>query len=935
VLHGRESEIKRIEELIAAGAASEGGTLVIEGDAGAGKTALLEAVGREATSMRHLKTSGLEAESSLPFSALAELAEWLLDGVSALPGPQAAAIEGALALGPPAPGDRFAVCAGFLTLLTNAADDRPLLVIVDDAHWLDPASAECLGYAARRLEGKPIAMLVAARAEEPHAFARSGVAHLPLPGLDRGAARSLLRDIAPAMPMDVSEQLLDAAAGNPLALIELPGLLSDDQRLGVVALDEPLAPGVSLQRVFERRIERLPSRTRDALLVAATAFTPSLEPILAACGALGIDAAALEPAEADAVVRLSPERIEFGHPLLRGAVYQGAPPPERRRVHRALSEHADEDSRAWHLAAATLDPDAEVADALEATAHRAAARGAHAASADALERAARLSEDREARSRRLLAAGLAAAMGGAYDRGVALLEPAAEIDDPVLRASVRHLLALVTLNGGVRSALDNHAMLTEEAERIRDIDPTEAAAMHADAGVTAAVLGNCRLVLDSAERAAAVLPDDAPATTRCQVLSILGMGLALRGRTAEGREALDEAGALLPEVDPLTPAAQSISLALGGRHCTGQERELRDEESSLAAAAREAGAIGLFPYYQLMVADSAYRMGDWHAAERDIAEAVEGAEESSQLGPLSIALVIAARLHAATGDEEAARAEVERAFEVAEPPAYGSPVGWGNATLGFLELALDRTAEAIVELEQAEQVLEIAGLEDPVAVPWAPDLVEAYSRAGRDDDARRVVSKLAAQAERSGTPLAVALASRCEGLVAEAGFEDAFERALDLHAEAGSPFEHARTLLAFGSRLHRARRRADARERLREALETFERLGATPWAERAQAELRAAGAVKRAPVGDPDELTAQEARVALAVARGATNREVAAELFLSPKTIEFHLGRVYRKLGIHSRTELAALAAAGRLEPGANAEAAAANGEGSGERANA
>ncbi|MGH2591019.1 MAG: AAA family ATPase, partial [Actinomycetota bacterium] len=340
---------------------------VVLGDAGVGKTTLLD-VTSDAAGLRTLRAAGLEAESNLPFSALAELTERLLEGISALPGPQAAAIEGALALAPPAASDRFAVCAGFLGLLANAARETPLLVTIDDAHWLDPASAESFAFAARRLGGKPIALLLAARADEQHVFRGTGISELTLKGLDRGAARALLRDVDPKLPSDVAESLVDAAAGNPLALIELPGLLSSDQRLGVVALDEPLAPGVSLQRAFERRIARLPSRTRGALLVVATAFTPSLEPILAACGALGIDAAALEPAEGEGIVRLTADRIEFGHPLLRGAVYRGAPAAERRRVHRALAEHLDEDSRAWHLAAATLDPDAEVADALEATA---------------------------------------------------------------------------------------------------------------------------------------------------------------------------------------------------------------------------------------------------------------------------------------------------------------------------------------------------------------------------------------------------------------------------------------------------------------------------------------------------------------------------------------------------------------------------------------
>jgi DNA-binding CsgD family transcriptional regulator len=904
MLHGRDSEIRAIEALIRAARSGRGGALVLHGDAGIGKTALLDVAGGRASGVRQLRTAGLEAESSLPFSALAELTERLLDGISTLPPPQLAAIEGALALGPPAVGaERFAVCAGFLGLLANAARDDPLLVLVDDAHWLDPASAECLGFAARRLEGKRIALLVAARAGEPHAFRVTG-RQLLVGGLGRDAARTLLSEVDSELPRNVAESLIDAAAGNPLALIELPGLLSRDQRLGLVALDQPIQPGVSLQRAFERRIARLPAQTSAALLVAATAFTPSLRPILAACRTLDIAPDALEPAEAEGIVRLSSERIEFGHPLSRGAVYRGARAAERRRGHRALSEHTDDDSRAWHLAAAALGPNAAVADALEATAHRAAARAAHAASADALVRAARLSEDRVARSRRLLAAGLAAAMGGAYDRGVALLELADEIDDPLLRASVRHLLALVTLNGGVRSVYDNHRTLTEEAERIASIDPGAAAAMHADAGVTAAVAGNCAMILASAERAVEVLPDDAPPVTRCQVLSILGMGLVLRGRHAEGREALDQAGWLLGKVDPLTPAAQSISLGLGGRLCTGQETTLREEAASLASAAREAGAIGLFPYYQLLVADCAYRTGDWDAAERDIAEAVEGAEESAQLGPLSIALVIAARAHAARGDEGAARSELARATEIAEPVGYGSPVGWGMAALGFLELGLDRISDAIAELEQAEQLLELAGLEDPVVVPWAPDLVEAYSRAGQADDAARVASKLAAQAERSGAPLAGALAARCEGLVAD-DFDQAFERALELHDLTEAPFERARTLLTFGARLHRARRRRQARERLRGALDVFRKLGAAPWVRRTEAELRAAGAIKRKPVGHPDQLTAQEVRVARAVARGATNREVAAELFLSPKTIEFHLGQAYRKLGIHSRTQLA------------------------------
>ena len=906
MLYGREAELGRVDELLARAGEGRGGALAVTGWAGIGKTTLLGAVA-DGANARVLATTGLEAESSLPYSALAELADGLLDGVRELPPPQAAALESALALGPPAPGDRFAVYTGFLGLLGAAAEERPLLVIVDDAHWLDRGSADCLAFAARRLADKPVAMLVAARSDEAHAFGGRGIDQLPLGGLDDAAARTLLSQRDGELRPAVAESLIEAAAGNPLALLELPGLLTDEQRAGSAPLEKPLPPGISLQRAFERRIGRLPEPEREALLTSATSFTPELAPIVAACDELGIEAGALERAEAAGIVVLSPERIEFDHPLLRGAVYQGAPAAERRRAHRALAAHTDEDARAWHLAAAALGEDAEAADALEAAGFRAAARGAHAAASEALERSARLTSDREARSRRIFATGLEAALGGAFDRGESLLELVTEIEDPVLRAHARRLQAMVTLNAGSRPALANHELLTEEAEAMASLDPTVAATLHSDAAVTAAVGGACALMLESAERGAELLPADADPTSRCQVLSMLGMGLAVHGRVAEAREALDEAGRLLPEVEPLSPAAQSISLGLGARLSTGQEDELRREATGLAAAAREAQTPGLLAYYGLLAADSAYRAGDPESADQDIAESVAIAEESGQGGPLSIGLVIAARAHAAAGRVEEARAEAARGIELAEPVGYGSTIVWAHAALGFCELGLDRVDEAIAELEETERLASAAGLAEPVSVPWEPDLVEAYCRAGRAADAKRVSAKLSERARVCDTPLALALAARSEGLVSESGFDETFERALALHAEATSPFERARTLLAYGSKLHRARRRVDARERLREAQDVFARLGAAPWEHRAEAELRAAGAIERNGATDPDALTAQELRVALAVARGATNREVAAELYLSPKTIEFHLGRVYRKLGIRSRTELAAM----------------------------
>jgi DNA-binding CsgD family transcriptional regulator len=915
-LVGREAELDRINALLRGARRGDGAAVVVVGEPGIGKTALLEAAVRSAD-MRTLRTAGLEAESNLPFAAVAELTEPLLGGLGELPEPQAAAIQGALALAPPTQGERFAACAGFLGLLEIAAAEAPVMVVVDDAQWLDRASAECIGYAARRLMGEPVVLIAAARANEPHPLTGPKISQLTLAGLDHGAARALLSEIDPTLPAPVADALVEAAAGNALALLELPSLLTPEQRQGLAPLARPLPAGVSLQRAFEQRIGRLPADAREACVVVAVAFTAELATIQAACRELEIDPAALERAEAAGIVELSWDRVAFVHPLLRGAVHQLASGAAQRASHRALAQHsADEDARAWHLAAAIIGPDADVAAMLEAAAGRATARGAHGEAADALERAARLTENRELRTRRLLAAGVAAAIGGAYDRGTALMELAEGIDDTATRAAVRHLLGLTSLNGGVRAAGDTHAMLIEEAESLSAIDAEAAAAMFADAGVAAGVAGNSRLVLESARRAQEILPASARSPVRCQVLSILGMGLALRGDAAAGRGALDEAGDLFEGIDPLVPVAQSIAFALGGRRCTGQDRTLLAEAAKLEAAAREAGAAGLFPYYQVLVADCAHRLGDWEAAERDIVAAAEGAEEAGQTGSLAIALAIAARVHAGRGAESEARAAVERAVSLAEAHAYGSAYGWARAAMGFLELSLGRVPEAIDELELVERLLEMGGLEDPLIIPWAPDLVEAYVRGGRLDEARLRSQAFSQRAQRNGAPLALALAERCEGLVADEQFVDAFERALEAHDEAEAPFERARTLLAFGSRLHRSRQRARARDVLREAENEFERLQALPWLQRARDELRAAGGVEREPIGDPDELTAQELRVALAVARGAKNREVAAELFLSPKTVEFHLGRVYRKLNIHSRAELATLVASGALEPG-------------------
>ncbi len=914
MLHGRTGELERIGELLEQARGGRGAALIVLGAPGIGKTALLGAARDAAEDMLVLGATGVEAEAQLPFAALGEIAAPLVEGLPGLPEPQGDALATALALKPVRrPTDRLAAYAGFLSLVRGVAEERPVLILIDDAHWLDSASAECLGFAARRLGGHRIGMLAAARHTDPEAVLRGRIAdELELGELDPRSARAVLRDSSLELAAEAAEQILAAAVGNPLALRELPRMLTEEQRRGQAPLTPLPAPEGALGEAFSQRAAEAGPDAQRALLVAAASSSEALTPVVAACRELGIPSGALEDGEGSGLVRLGTDTIAFTHPLLRAVMYQGAAPAERRRAHRALADHTDEDARAWHLAAAAVGPNPVVAAALDEAAARATARGAHSVAADAFERAAQATEPGDGRSLRLLRAGLAAALGAAYARSAALLEPATEMSDARARASARHLLAMATLTGAIRPAMTNYRVLSDEADAVLAVDPALAATFHADAALTAIVASDCRLALESARRAAAVLPPSAPASPRCQVLAMLGLSLALRGEYDDARSALDSASPLLAAVDALTPAAQSIAFAFAGRHCLGQEAEMRRELGTLVTLAREAGSTTLRRYAQLLLSDSAFCLGDWEAAERAAEEAVAIAEDFGKGGPLSIALVMRGQVHAAKGEESDARAAIEWALRVAEAPGYLGATIRARAVLGFLELGLGRAEEAVDELEETARIASESGLEDPLRVPFAPDLVEAYVRVERMDEACALATDLSSRARASPARLASGLAERCEGLVAPREFARRFESSLAHLRTCGAPFEVGRSLLAYGARLHRGRQRAEARERLRAAVEVFDQLGAAPWSARAAADLRAAGARRRR-AADPDDLTAQEVRVAMAVASGATSRQVAAELFLSPKTIEFHLARVYRKLGIRSRAELATAVATGKL----------------------
>ncbi len=395
VLLGRTTECSRIDGLLERVRGGESGVLVLRGDPGIGKTVLLRYARERAEDFAVVATRGVESEAELPFSALAELLGPLLGGIDGLPAPQAAAVNSALALGPPVPGDAFAVATGALRLLVAAARRSPLLVLVDDAHWLDAGSAETLLFAARRLgAGHPVAVLAAVRDQEASAFDEAGLPELRVGGLDRSAAVELLAT-APAnrVAAAVAGSLFAATEGNPLALLELPALLSEAQLEGRDPLPDPLPVTPSIRRAFEVRLSALPPETQQALLVAASSHSETLAPLLAALAGLGLDPGTLEPAERGELVSLGDGRLTWRHPLLRAASYYRASTFDRRAVHAALAAGSSGVARAWHLADAALGPDDDVAHALEEAAFEARSRRGHAAAAIAFERAARLSRD--------------------------------------------------------------------------------------------------------------------------------------------------------------------------------------------------------------------------------------------------------------------------------------------------------------------------------------------------------------------------------------------------------------------------------------------------------------------------------------------------------------------------------------------------------------
>jgi DNA-binding CsgD family transcriptional regulator/tetratricopeptide (TPR) repeat protein len=905
VLVGRDRERLLIDALVAGARLGRSGVLVVTGEAGIGKTALLDYAAQVAGGVTLLRANGIEAEQDVPFGGLSQLLRPTPEELDRIPAPQAEALAVALALRPGPLADRFAVGAAVLSMLARAGEDRPLGVLIDDAHLLDRPSSEAIAFACRRLLADAAFVVVAARPDPPCVLTTAGLPQLRLDGLGRSDTGTLARARGMHPTPETVEQLHRVTGGNPLAVLEL---VRDAPRWSSLPPGTPVPVPEALIERYRRRTAALGDGVRTLLLLVAVAGGEL--PVVARAGAaLGVGLEALADAERAGLVEVTSDRIDFVHPLVRAAVYADATSAERRDLHAAVAEavpEGDDDRRAWHRCEATLGLDEAVAEAMETVAGRARARGAHATSATAYERAARLSADDGRRAQRLLRAADAAWRAGDGEWATRLVGPALMLDpSPVSRGRGLGLLGDIAGHGG--SPAEARRLFVSAARSVEDVDPSRAVVLLAEAVNACYFQGDAGAALDAADRAQALLAR--PLTPAAAALGTLAVGMAkvLAGRPGTdqvraGVRMLDAAVAGVPAGDrnPIRPAW----LMLGPMWL----RESGSGRALVRAAldvARARSVVGTLPPLLFTIARDGAATDHWARAEADYGEAIALARELGQTTILAMSLAGLAWLESRTGRTEDCRAHAAATLELcAEHPINTARV-WAGFALGESALAAGDIAVAVERFTGLDDLLREIDLRDPDLSP-APDLAEALLRNGQPDKARAVAEIFEAGATAKGLPWALARAARVRALLCDVSEMDAaFDSAYALHAQTPDAFEEARTRLAHGARRRRSRRRAAARVPLRAALTTFERLGARPWADAAAAELEATGeTVVRPGNGELDRLTARELQISLLLAEGRTTRETAAALFLSPKTVEYHLRHVYTKLQITSRSEL-------------------------------
>ena len=903
MLLGRERERQVLEGLLSSARSGRSAVLVVVGEPGIGKSALLDEAAAAPHGFTVLRARGVESEAKVPFGGLLELLRPALGRLRSIPRPQSDALGRALALQPGQTGERFAVGAATLSLLAAEAEERPVLLLVDDVQWLDDASAAALLFAVRRLVADPIAVVVSARTGEPSLFDGAGLDILELRGLDRATAAELVASTAGAMlDANALERLYLTTAGNPLGLVQLArdaADLTDPTRVG------PVPVSTSVSRAFAARAERLSAAQRAVLVVAATSEVDDVAVVARAAAALGLDSAELAAAEEVGLVRLDAGRVVFAHPLARSAIYSEATPQERRAAHRALAgslPDRDLDRRAWHLAAAAAGLDEAAAEALAGAGARAHERAAYAVATAAFTRGAHLHPHDHRRAELFFAAAESAWRDGSVGECRTRIDEAEPLAaTALLSARIRHRRG--RLLAGAGRVAEGHDLIVAAAESIAASDPALAVRMLADAVDCSFSAGDSERMLATADRAVELSAVQSEARSSFLAAVAHGMALVFAGRGAEGAEAFRRSGAIAETHSDLRDDPEIATLlAMGPLYLRESELE-GDLIASALEITRSQAAIGVLPRLLHRVARGDAGSDRWSLAQAHYSESLALARETRQRAEVAGALSGLARLQARLGQEERCRAVAHESLALCVELGLVTYEVWTLAALGELELGLGNAAAAVEHFDRQVARLREAAVADVDLSP-APELVECLLRLGKTARAAELADEYFAAAAAKGQPWALARAHRALALAT--GDASYLEQALEVHAATPDVFEAARTRLALGAYLRRARRRTDARAQLRAAIETFDELGAQPWATLASVELAATGETARRRSPDTlDDLTPQELQIALILAGGKTTREAAAALFLSPKTIEYHLRNVYRKLDIRSREELA------------------------------
>jgi DNA-binding CsgD family transcriptional regulator len=899
-LLGRDAECEELDRLLADALAGRSGVLVLRGEAGVGKTALLDYLIERVDGFHTARAIGVESEMELAYSGLHQLCGPMLDHLDRLPVPQRNALSRVFGFSEgPAP-DRFLVGLATLTLFADVSDEQPLVCIIDDAHWLDQVSAQVLGFVSRRLLAERIAIVCAARRGiGDHIL--SGLPELSVDGLGESEARALLLDnIYGPLDAAVFDQIVADSHGNPLALLELPRGWSPSELAGGFGLPDLHPVAGKIEESYIRRLHGLPSDTQ--LLVLTAAAEPVGDPLLLhrAVETLEIDMAAADAA-VDAELLNLDGRVEFTHPLVRSAAYGSATSRDRQVVHRALADatdaETDPDRRAWHHAHATLGPDEEVAAELERSAGRAQGRGGIAAAAAFLQRSAELTVDPARRTERSLAAAQASFQAGAFDAALHLAATAeAGAFDESQRARVDLLRGDVAFASGVVS--DAPRLLLKAATRLELVDQELARQTYLTAWSSATVAGDLGGpdVLPEICRAIQALPPR-PGGQRPLDLLLDGLALLTTDGHAAATELLQRAATALFDI-PLEDVLRWGWVAMAASNAVWDNDGARAISARQVQLVRDAGALAALPLHLSALGLANAWIGDFAGAASNIAEA-DGvaAATGSRFFPW-----VLLRLRALQGREADVSAAMSTAIEQSSGGEQGSAI-WAHWAAAVLYNGLARYEEALTWARRStSNKFEIVG----VSVWALPELVEAAARTGDADLAREALERLVKTTRPCGTDVPLGIEARCRALLSDgASAEDLYREAIDRLSRTSLRPELARAHLLFGEWLRREGRRVDAREQLRSAYELFVAIGMEAFAERARHELAATGAkVRRRSPETRDELTPQEEQIARLAREGLSNPEIGAQLFISARTVEWHLRKVFTKLSISSRRQL-------------------------------